>query len=123
MPTNFDYQKNAVARAFAVSKMGELEKMLVSTVMLELGIVPLDNTKIDITEALSRSSPDDIRTMKRKFRKVWRKAAKKLGCYNTQEVGVKDSHPTKGQKARRKQMVLGEVLHENVKPIIALYGK
>jgi hypothetical protein len=48
--------------------------IMIQMKMVESGIVPYDITHQKILEALSSLSPDQQRVVKRKFRKMWRKA-------------------------------------------------
>ena len=48
--------------------------------------------------------------MKRKFRKLWRKLAKKASKNRQKAVGLGAQEPTKGNKSARKTLVLGHVL-------------
>ena len=49
-------------------------QMMRAIAALEMGIIPLD---ISVSEALKNMSPEEARKIKRKFRKVRRKLAKK----------------------------------------------
>ena len=54
----------------------EIEDILMQMEMLSEGIVPYHGwTFVDINKALDTLSPKDRRRAKRKFRKLWRKAA------------------------------------------------
>ena len=57
----------------------ELEDILVQMKMLSEGIVPYEGYSfVDINKALDSLSPVEKRKAKRKFRKLWRKAASEL---------------------------------------------
>jgi len=55
----------------------EVERALVHSVMFSAGILPMEKTTLDMRRALQQLPPEEARALKRKFRKLWRKAAKK----------------------------------------------
>lgn len=96
----------------------ELEKMLNQTIMIGMGIVPIENLNTDVSGALEASSKEDARVMKRKFRKLWRKAAKKTNVFGSASVGQVGKVPSKQQKLNRKKIVKDEVMNEKVTPML-----
>ena len=63
--------------------MRDTKEILAAIKMVELGIAPFEGpsffSKEEITNALESLSPEDRRKAKRKFRKLHKKAYKKLG--------------------------------------------
>ncbi len=80
-------------------------EIMIHMKMLDEGIVPYGVVPPAILEQLNNLSDDDRRKMKRKFRKLWRKAYKKHGM-----TTLKDNNDsiTRGEKSRRLVMVYTE---------------
>lgn len=94
--------------------------------MFELGIVPIEKTAHDMRRALNQLPPEEARAMKRKFRKLWRKAIRsEAALYQTpsqksaQEKRVKTTYgvgkqvPSRNDLNNRKKLVF-DLLWENV---------
>lgn len=85
----------------------------------DLDIVPIatrPQSVVTAAEALARMSPEDARRMKRKFRKLWRAAAKKLkhNSYK-RKMGLGVREPTPKHKSERTILVSGllfQKMHE-----------
>jgi len=99
--------------------MSDIKRFLVHNAMFEAGIVPIDIETIsyDIGRALKDLSPEDARKYKRKFRKLWRKIAKKdkpqLFCnVKTNPVDSVETReePGRGKKNMRKMSVYHELI-------------
>jgi hypothetical protein len=77
--------------------------------MIEIGIVPYGIRRgDDIDKALASLDPSERRRAKRKFRKLWRRAAKRYGGPdNTNFLSMKPDQTelTKAQKQARKSLV------------------
>jgi hypothetical protein len=100
--------------------------MRLAMMFLEEGIVPLTRPvgtskaisvpwHFDINKVLAGMSPEEATTMRRKFRKLWRKAAAALEKRNgraarqkLRELGFRKGAPAKSQKNSRKAMVFGK---------------
>ena len=92
------------------------EDLLVELKMIELGIVPFrDRGFVDgirantVASLLDSLSPEDRRSAKRKFRKMWKKAYKKLklsSCANTKK------RPAPAELHRRRAAVYRMILSE-----------
>lgn len=93
--------------------MSDAERMFVHTVMFQAGIVPMENAAMDVRRALQDVDPDAARKLKRKFRKLWRKAMRAKLVSNPirraevviDSVTKKGAPPTRRQKLHRKQIV------------------
>lgn len=103
--------------------MNDVNKLLMSTMWLTLGIAPLENVRLDVNKMLSSLSHEEARIMRRKFRKLWRryakldiKAAKRtaekssivnyMGLKADQHaIGLAPQSPTRKQKLNRKRRV------------------
>lgn len=97
-------------------------KMLRDAAFHELGIAPITpNAPQDINRALEKLSPEEARRMKRKFRKLWRKAARMgygiLAPVYINMLGLGERYPNRRHKAARKREVLRRVHAEVVDPI------
>jgi|OM-RGC.v1.028954691 hypothetical protein len=94
-----------------------LNQMLRDAACIELGIVPLNHNIHDgIKQRLDAMPPDEARKMKRKFRKLWRKIAKKQ-C-RSESVGLGDPDATNSQRRYRKSLVRGEIERNFVRPTL-----
>ena len=70
---------NATPRA----NLRDVDRTFIQTVMFQCGILPMEKTDLDMRRALAQMTPEDARIVKRKFRKLWRKASETLvrsGC-------------------------------------------
>ena len=102
----------------------DIDRLFLSDACLKLGIVPIEGMSIDINRSLQSVPPDEARKMKRKFRKLWRKYAKKLNSgtsfgenayqYKVCEFGKVS--PTRRAKQARKDVVFLTIMKEEVKP-------
>jgi len=54
----------------------EVERVLVHTVMFNAGILPMESSTLDMRRALQQLPAEEAKALKRKFRKLWRKAAR-----------------------------------------------
>lgn len=96
---------------------------LMETVFHEAGLVPIKTIYHDYNRILADLPPEEARKSKRKFRKAWRKTAKRLiekkitGRYIKQTLGIGAERPTRSQKNSRKTIVLGHVLDKVVVPM------
>jgi hypothetical protein len=95
-----------------------IKKFFMTTVAFQKGIVPIESPLHDVNRALATLSPEEARTAKRKFRKLWRKLAagvKKAGK-NPRQVdnrfGFKTQAPSKSQKTNRKTLVALHISRE-----------
>lgn len=95
--------------------------ILIRIKMLEAGIVPFiggPNQKDEIKRGLDSLDPEEQRKAKRKYRKLWRKAAKAHGCFRYPEwdptvvfapaLSSPEADPTPKQRARRRVLVRSE---------------
>ncbi len=102
------------------------EKLVITSVFLHEGIVPIEgeHVSVDMNRALKGIDPDEARKMRRKFRKLWRKAvragspspARLQQLSATTGYGSK-SAPGKQEKRARKQLVYKTVFNEKIKPL------
>ena len=53
-----------------------LDRFFRHHIMIQLGILPIDDLYYDVNVALSKLSPSERRKVTRKFRKIWRKVVK-----------------------------------------------
>ena len=97
--------------------MNNLQDFVESLIYHQLGIVPLSYDDRDINRILASLPPEEALQMKRKFRKLWRKASvikppspTKWGrAYATrykEQMGYGEAEPTKKQKRNRKWGVM-----------------
>jgi hypothetical protein len=101
--------------------MDIVKKLMRDTVIAEAGIIPIRATPIDMNREMASLTPEEQRVAKRKFRKMWRRAAKRAmrEARNGRDAGrVADrlgfAHcggvaPTKRQQLNRKSAVMTEI--------------
>lgn len=127
------------------SGMSPVERSLVQHIMLGLGIVPIEDPKLDYRRAIEAMSAEDARRFKRKFRKMWRKLMKKdvveaqarsrspgLGSPSTSAeeskriadavrnpYGAGKSIPSRNERFARKKKVFDHVWTTTIAPMIS----
>lgn len=110
-----------------MNKLKDHERAVLSAVMFDEGMVPIDNPTHDIGRALATLPNDDARTMKRKFRKAWRKLAKaearqmnakKPEIWMGNRFGAGKTNPSRQDRAARKQIVQHHFYEKLVRPIL-----
>lgn len=99
--------------------------MRLEMLFLEEGIVPMSRYghhktisapwHFDMNKILATMSPEEATVMRRKFRKLWRKAAAALEKRNgrsarrqLRDLGFRQGNPKKSQKNSRKVLVFGK---------------
>lgn len=97
-----------------------LKEALTEMAFHSLGIVPYAfyRKRGEINEALAGLPADEARKMRRKFRKCWRKIAKRLKKPAQRNVGLGETSPTITQKNRRKFVVYQATRDKFVNPTI-----
>lgn len=108
----------------------DVDRAIISSVMFEAGIVPMEKTDLDMRRALAQLPPEEARAAKRKFRKLWRKALRaQLGSTNKKnhearakaakaKLGVGKHVPSRLERNARKQLVFDEMWEETIEPLI-----
>jgi hypothetical protein len=97
--------------------MDEGRKIIEDSLFMSMGIAPIRGVPDDMNKVLNNLPPDEVRRMKRKFRKLWRKFAKhphaaeprSVHLWVTQGMGLGDPSPTRSAKVKRKAEVLRRV--------------
>jgi len=98
--------------------MNDLTESLRTLMAHQKGIVPLawSGERHDINRDLSTLPPEEVRAMKRKFRKMWRaearnaipaktKSGKRFAARYKEQLGLGAENPTKTHKRYRKAAV------------------
>lgn len=93
-----------------------IEKTFLQNAMFQLGIVPIEDPSMDFRKYLSQLPPDEATKLKRKFRKLWRKLARKTQKKNW--YGTSGKNPNKLERFHRKQDIFMEVMWNVVKPAV-----
>lgn len=107
----------------------EVDRALIQAVMFRLGILPMEKTDLDMRRALSQLTTEESRVMKRKFRKMWRKAMRaEIGNDSRtkdvrefavkQRLGVGKHAPSRAEHNARKKIVFDLLWGTVIKPMI-----
>ena len=111
-------------------QLRDVDRAFIHSVMFQMGILPIEKTTLDMQRALKQLSPEEARQLKRKFRKVWRKAMKKeVGNPQgkraetkeqaaKQRLGVGKPVPSRTERNARKQLVFDLVWKEIIGPLV-----
>lgn len=97
-----------------------LEKTLLQNAMFQMGIVPIENPAMDFRRYLNQLSPDEATKLKRKFRKLWRKLARKTQKKNW--YGSSGKNPNKIERFHRKNDIFDEIMSTVVKPAVKRFN-
>ena len=90
-----------------------LRSIMKFQVHMELGVAPIEQVSHDVNKILASLPPEEARKLKRRFRKLWRAAARdgKAGAQK-RRLGFGEKNPTKSQKTNRKAFLMGHVFRE-----------
>jgi len=99
-----------------------VDRAIIHNVMFQMEILPMEKTNLDMRRALSQLPPEEARALKRKFRKLWRKAMKaefRTGRgraaseeFMKKKLGVGKRVPSKGERTARKQLVFDSLWND-----------
>lgn len=102
--------------------LNDLERLLLQLAMFNAGIVPIENVEHDMRRALQQLAPDEAKRLKRKFRKMWRRAACRSdnGASDAmkRKLGIGKKTPTREERNQRKKLVFDELRRSFVAPAI-----
>lgn len=106
----------------------DVDRAIIHAVMFECGILPMEKTNLDMRRALQQLSTEDARALKRKFRKLWRKAMRmQAGHGRTKDMrieqakrklGVGKHAPSRAERAARKELVFKMLWEQLIEPLI-----
>lgn len=107
----------------------DVDRAFIQAVMFQLGILPIEKTHLDMRRALKQLSPEEARTLKRKFRKLWRKAMRaEIGNgpktretrerIAKQKYGVGKHVPSRSERTARKQLVFDVLWEQVIEPML-----
>ena len=110
------------------ANLREVDRAFIQTVMFQLGILPMEKTDLDMRRPLKQLSPEEARMLKRKFRKLWRKAMRaEIGNGRSANVreetakaryGVGKHVPSRTQRNARKQLVFNVLWESVIEPML-----
>lgn len=105
-----------------------VDRAFIHSVMFQLGILPIEDPLLDMRRPLKDISPEEARVLKRKFRKLWRKAARaQVGTGKTaktkkemvnRKFGVGKTTPSRAERNERKRLVLKTLWDEQIGPML-----
>lgn len=108
--------------------VSDIRRFVIHTVMMEAGIVPLEDPYADVNRALRDIDPEEARRLKRKFRKLWRKACRKEKSYKPasqsrneaidKKYGVGSPRPSRRNCRNRKLSVYFALTIERIDPLV-----
>lgn len=106
----------------------DIDRTFIQYVMLNLGILPIENPKHDMRRGLRQLPPEEARVMKRKFRKLWRKMMRaQLNDGNHRRLqreniktkfGVGKRVPSRNASTARKILVFTQLWESHIEPMI-----
>lgn len=106
----------------------DVDRALIQTVMFQCGILPMEKTDLDMRRALSQLPPEEARVLKRKFRKLWRKAMRAdVGNGNarsarekaaTDKFGIGKHVPSRSERNARKKLVFDKLWESVIEPLV-----
>lgn len=108
------------------------ERAVLTALMFERGLIPIDNTSHDMSRALDQLTPEDARKLKRKFRKVWRRLARqealKMGrkepeTWMKQRYGAGKTNPSRVDREARKRAVQEHFYRDLTRPLLDKFEK
>jgi hypothetical protein len=105
-----------------------VDRALIQAVMFEQGILPMERTTLDMRRVLQQLPPDEARVLRRKFRKLWRRAmreevgtgklASTRGKAAEQRLGVGKHVPSRVERNARKQLVFDRLWKQLIEPLV-----
>ena len=106
----------------------DVDRALIQAVMFQMGILPMEKTDLDMRIPLQQLPPEEARALKRKFRKLWRKAMRaQVGNGNRREtrqtsakqkLGVGKHVPSRAERTARKELVFEQLWESYIGPMI-----
>jgi hypothetical protein len=111
----------------------DVDRILIHQVHFQAGILPMEKTDLDMRRALQQLPPDEARQLKRKFRKLWRRAMQETlvaggqpatRSQSNQEdaakrrLGVGKQVPSRAERNARKQLVFNQLWASVIAPLI-----
>jgi hypothetical protein len=110
-------------------ELRDVDRTFIQAVMLQCGILPMEKTTLDMRRALAQLSPEEARTLKRKFRKIWRRVMKdEIGAnakkketlekVAVRKYGVGKHVPSRSERNARKQLVFDRLWKDAIEPLI-----
>lgn len=106
-------------------ELRDVERTFVQVVMFEVGIIPMEKTALDMRRALKQLEPDEARKARRRFRKVWRRAAAAAIAQGSMpesaakgRLGMGKKVPSRMERNARKQLVFDELWAAAIGPMV-----
>jgi len=104
----------------------DVDRAIIHTVMFDQGIIPMERVDNDMRRVLAQLPPGEARALRRKFRKLWRRALKQLtqgaSERNAKRIetlhGVGKSTPSRAEFNARKQLVFDRLWSDHIEPMI-----
>lgn len=111
------------------TNLRDVDRAFIQAVMFQLGILPMEKTDLDMRRALVQLPPEEARMLKRKFRKMWRKAMRaEVGngskTRSTRETSAKMKYgvgkhvPSRAERTARKKLVFDLLWEDYIEPMI-----
>ena len=112
-----------------MQNLREVDRAFIQAIGFQLGILPMEKVDIDMRRPLRQLPPEESRALKRKFRKLWRKAmrAEIGGVGKTRatkesiakaKYGVGKTAASRAEKKARKQLVFEKLWNDHIEPML-----
>ena len=100
------------------------ELSLLQDAMFQMGIVPIEDPSMDFRKYLSQLPPDEATKLKRKFRKLWRKLARKKSQTSWVQnwYGAPGKNPNRLERYHRKYDIFVDVMSTIVRPAVKRFN-
>ena len=110
-------------------ELREVDRAFIHAVMFQLGILPMEKTDLDMRRPLRQLPPEEAQVLKRKFRKLWRKAMRaeigngpksKSARENAAKsrYGVGKHVPSRAERNARKKLVFDLLWEDVIGPML-----
>lgn len=130
MPVKTTKPKTAKKRPVPKNRneLRPVDRAFIHAVMFELGVLPIEDPVLDMRRPLKALSADEARVIKRKFRKLWRKAMRRevgRGKNSAQrssalgnKLGVGKHVPSRTERLERKRLVFAQLWNDYIVPML-----
>lgn len=110
-----------------------VDKAFIHSIMFEMGVLPIEDPRLDMNVPLRQLSAEEARLLKRKFRKLWRKYMREnMGDPNAKNAQARDNFvkirlgvgkqvPSRAERLERKKLVYTKVWNDLIAPLLVKF--